>query len=97
MFPNSSPIVNINQPQPLSTQPIFGYPMRLKLELPKFDGDEKQSVAWINKEKEYFEIHNIHLNKEKLKYASMQLEGHAYNYYMWWKSATKSATKVSHY
>jgi hypothetical protein len=32
-------------------------------------------------------------DEEKIKYAFMQLEGHAYNRYMWWKFATK----VSHY
>jgi hypothetical protein len=63
--------------------------MRVKLELSKFDGDEKQSVAWINKAEEYFEIHNVQFDDEKIKYTSMQLEGNAYNWYMWWKSVTR--------
>jgi len=50
-------------------------------------------MAWINKAEEYFEIHIIHFDEQKLKYASMQREGHGYNWYMWWKFATK----VSHY
>jgi hypothetical protein len=29
MFPNGLPIFNVNQPQPLPTQLVFGYPMRL--------------------------------------------------------------------
>ena len=65
-----------------------GYQIRVKLELPKFDGDEKQCIAWINKTEEYFDIHNIQYDSEKIKYAAMQLEGNAYNWYMWWKTTS---------
>jgi hypothetical protein len=58
--------------------------MKGKLELPKFDENE-QGVAWFNKAEIYFEIYNINNNDEQIKYASMQLEGDAYNCYMWWK------------
>ena len=60
-------------------QLMGGYPMKPKLELSKFDGETKQSVAWINKEEEFFYIHKILFDDEKVKYASMQLEGWAYN------------------
>jgi hypothetical protein len=83
MSPNGLMIVNL--PPPYTTQPIYMYLMRVKLELSKFDGDEKQSVAWINKEEEYFEIHNVQFNDEKVKYTSMQLDDIAFNWYMWWK------------
>ena len=59
------------------------------LELPKFDGDEKQCIAWINKAEEYFDIHSIPYDSEKIKYVAMQLEGNAYNWYMWWKTTTQ--------
>ena len=62
--------------------------MKPKLELSKFNGKTKQSVAWINKEEEFFSIHNITSDEEMIKYASMQLEGRAYNWYMWWKVTT---------
>ena len=66
--------------------------MKPKLELPKFDGETKQSVEWINKAKEFFSIHNIKSDEEMIKYASMQLEVQAYNQYMWWKGTTQEST-----
>ena len=69
-------------------QSMGGYPIKPKLELAKFDGETKQSVAWINKAKEFFCIHKILSNDEKVKYVSMQLEGWAYRWYMWWKKTT---------
>jgi hypothetical protein len=75
MFPGGLPIVNVNQTPPYSTQPMFGYMMRIKLELSKFDGDGKQSVAWGNKAEKYFEMHDVQLENEKIKYASMKHEG----------------------
>jgi len=73
-----------NQFPPYANQTIF-YPPRAKLELSKFNGNEKQGVAWFNKVEEYFDIYGISIDDEKLWYASMQLEGNAYNWYMWWK------------
>jgi len=64
------------------------YPIRPKLELSKFDGDVKQSVAWINKAEEFFWIHKIYSEEDKIRYAAMQLEGNAYNWYMSWKLIT---------
>jgi hypothetical protein len=49
MFPNGLPIINNNQSPPYTHQPIYMYPMRIKLDLPKFDGDEKKGDGWINK------------------------------------------------
>ena len=49
----------------------------MKVELPKYDGDERQCITWINKAEEYLDIHNIHYDDEKIKYASMHLEGNA--------------------
>ena len=46
-------------------------------------------IALINKDKEYLDIHNIHYDGEKIKYASMHLEGNAYNWYLWWKNTTR--------
>ena len=51
----------------------------------KFSGNDEQCVAWLNKEEEYFDIYNITTDIEKVKYASMHLESHAYIWYMWWK------------
>ena len=56
-----------------------GRQIRVKVKLPKYDGDERQCITWINKAEEYLDIHNIHYNDEKIKYASMHLEGSAYN------------------
>jgi len=43
----------INQ-HPFFAQPLATYQQRAKVEMPKFDGNEKNNVAWINKAKEYF-------------------------------------------
>ena len=51
----------------------------MKVKLPKYDGGEWQCIAWINKAEEYLVIHNIHYDSEKIKYASMHLEGNVYN------------------
>ena len=53
--------------------------------MPKFDGNEKNNIAWINKAEEYFEIYDSNDDDEKLRHASMKMEGEAYNWYMWWK------------
>ena len=63
--------------------------MWVKVELPKYNGDERQCIAWINKAKEYLDIHNIHYEGEKIKYVSMHLEGNAYNWYLLWKNTTR--------
>ena len=55
-------------------------------ELSKHDENERQCISWINKAEEYLDIHNIHYEGEKIKYASMHLEGNAYNWYLWWKN-----------
>ena len=72
------------QPDPLfnmssSNSYTQGHQIRVKVELPKYDGDERQCIVWINKVKEYLDIHNIHYEGEKIKYAYMHLEGNAYN------------------
>ena len=55
----------------------------------KYDEDEQQCIAWINKAEEYLDIHNIHYDDEKIKYASMHLEGNTYNWYLWWKNTAR--------
>ena len=55
-------------------QSMGGYSMK-----PKFDGKTKQSVTWINKAEEFFYIYKALSDDENIKYASMQLEGRAYN------------------
>ena len=70
-------------------QSMEEYPMKPKLELAKFDGETKQSVAWINKVEELFCIHKISSNDGKVKCVSMKLKGQVYNWYMWWKKTTK--------
>ena len=84
--PNEVPFFNISS---ISIPQAHGYQIRVKLELPKFDGDENQCIVWNNKAKEYFDIHNIPYDGEKIKYAYMQLEGNSYNWYMWWKTTTQ--------
>ena len=68
--------------------PPLAYHRKAKIELPKFDGNEKNSVAWLNKAEEYFEIYDIDSDDEKIKHAPMKMEGEAYNWYMWWKKTT---------
>jgi hypothetical protein len=46
-------LVAVNHLPPYTNQPILAYPMREKLDLPKFDGNEKQGMAWFNKADEY--------------------------------------------
>jgi hypothetical protein len=70
--------------------PFMIYPPRAKIELSKYNGSENQCVAWFNKAEEYFNIYNITTDEEKVKYASMHLEGEAYNWYMWWKKENHS-------
>ena len=41
--------------------------MKPKLELSKFNGDTKRSVAWINKAEIFFSIHNITVDEEMIK------------------------------
>ena len=64
---------------PKGTQypPFIMYPPREKIEMMKYDIWEDQCVAWLNKEEEYFGIYNITMDEEKVKYASMHLEGYA--------------------
>ena len=60
-----------NHEQLFSPPKISGYQMKPKLELSNFNGDTKWSMAWINKEEEFFSIHNITADEEMIKYASM--------------------------
>ena len=34
---------------------------------------------------EYFDIYSIQSDEEKVKYASMHMEGYTYIWYLWWK------------
>ena len=72
--------------------PYKVYPPKAKIELLKYNGNEDQCVAWLNKAEEYFDIYNIQSNEEKVKYASMHMEGYAYNWYLWWRSDTFTYT-----
>ena len=58
------------------------YPPKEKIDLSKYNGSEDQCVTWLNKAAEYFDIYNIQLDEEKVKYASIHMEGNAYNWYM---------------
>jgi len=89
--PFTSPITSSYQVANPQYQPLMIYPPRAKVELTKYHGDKDQCVAWLNKVEEYFTIYNISTDEEKVKYASMHLEGNAYNWYMWWK-----VEKISH-
>ena len=56
---------NPEQPDPLfnmfsSNSYTQGRQIRVKVKLPKYNGDERQCIAWINKAEEYLDIHNIH-------------------------------------
>ena len=48
-----------------------GHQIQVKFKLPKYNGDKRQCIAWINKAEEYLDIRNIHYDSEKIKYASM--------------------------
>jgi hypothetical protein len=74
---------SITNPQPIAQyQPLMIYPPKAKIELSKYNGGDNQYVAWFNKTEEYFYIYNITTDEEKVKYASMCLEGDAYNWYV---------------
>ena len=81
--------LNFNPLYSVSMQLMSGYLMRPKIELPKFDDETKQSMAWINKVEESFCIQKIIADDEKIKHASMHLKFCAYNQYMWWNITTK--------
>lgn len=49
-----------NKFPPYANQTGFYLP-RAKLELSKFDGNEKQGAAWFNKAEEYFKIYGIYM------------------------------------
>jgi hypothetical protein len=54
-------------------QPLMIYPAR----------------AWLNMIEEYFNIYNVTIDEENVKYACMYLEADACNSYMWWKGGTQ--------
>ena len=66
-------------------RPYIVYPPKAKIELLKYSWSEDQCVSWLNKAKEYVDIYNSQSNEEKVKYASMHMEGYAYNWYLWWR------------
>ena len=60
-------------------RPYKVYPSKAKIELSKYNGSEDQCVSSLNKVEEFFNIYNIQSDEEKVKYASMHMEGYAYN------------------
>jgi len=78
-FTNKQLWDTLTNQHPFFSQPLATYQKRAKVEMPKFDGNEKNNVAWINKAEEYFEIYDITDDDKKLKHASMKMEGEAYN------------------
>ena len=60
-------------------RPYKMYPSKAKIELLKYNGSEDQCVAWLNKVEEHFDIYNIQFDEEKVKYASIHMEGYTYN------------------
>ena len=66
-------------------RPYKVYPYKEKIELSKYNGSEDQCIAWINKVEEYFDIYNIQSGEKKVKYASIHMEGYAYNWYLRWR------------
>ena len=50
-----------------------------------------------NKAEEYFDIYNIQSREEKVKYASMHMEGYAYNWYLWCKRDCLPSTTCTSY
>ena len=81
-----------HKPKDTQYQSFIMYPPRAKIEMMKYNGGEDQCVARLNKSEEYFDICNITMDEEKVKYASMHLEGYGYNWYMWWKGDNFSYT-----
>jgi hypothetical protein len=71
-------------------QTLIIYPPKAKIELSKYNGGDNQCVAWFNKIEDYFHIYDITTDEENVKYASMYLEGTAYNWYLWWKGRIHS-------
>ena len=67
---------------PFFTPTIATYQRREILELSKFDVNERCNVAWFNKAEEYFEIYGSDNDDEKIRHASMKMEGEAYNWYI---------------
>ena len=86
----SPPCINSKDTQ---YQSFIMYPLREKIEFPKYNESDDQCVAWLKyKVDEYFNIYNIVWDEEKVKYASMHLEGHSYNWYIWGKGDIFSYT-----
>ena len=68
------------------------YPPRENIEMLKYNRSDEQCVAWLNKVQDYFDIYNIMMDEEKVKYVPMHLEGDSYNWYIWWKGDNFSFT-----
>ena len=64
-FTNKQLWYNFTNQHPFFAQPVATYQRRAKVEMPKFDGNEKNNVAWINKAKEYFEIYMTSMTMTK--------------------------------
>jgi hypothetical protein len=90
--PLPPPPYNSNPQTTSQYQHLMIYPPKAKIELSKYNGSDNQCVAWFNKTEEYFQIYNITTDEEKVKYASMFLEGTTYNWYIWWKGRIQSYT-----
>lgn len=73
--PNTN--LSFSNQHPFFAQLIATYQRRAKIELSKFDGSEKCSVAWFNKVEEYFKICSIDNDDKMIRDASMQMESEA--------------------
>jgi hypothetical protein len=81
--PNSS-----LQPQYSSNMSSFNNVIhKVKLDILKFDGeDNREGTRWINKVENYFSMHHISDDDDKINIASMYLEKTTCDWFLWWDS-----------
>ncbi|XP_073152993.1 uncharacterized protein [Henckelia pumila] len=78
--PEGSHVVDSNQKKEGSGLGFVSYLKDIKLELPKFNGDN--SHAWLYKIEKYFSVHSIP-GPVRLQMVAFHLEGQAASWYQW--------------
>jgi hypothetical protein len=70
-------------------QYIPSYPIKIKIEIPKYDGqDDREAITWVNKIEGVFAFNPLANELEKILISSLHLEGDAYDWFTWLSKKT---------
>jgi len=59
----------------------------LIFDVPRFDGEDYREITrWINRVEQYFELHKLYDDKEKIYFASLHIDKEASDWFLWWHS-----------